>query len=196
MIGSIVLTVLGIMILLGIGHNAVKDFGVPSLVLILLIAAVVGLNFIPPFTFGEVTFSAGTLLLPLVALFFLVFKGTLKNRLICFLITLGLAAALYGAVRLAARFGAEEWSYVNLYYGLIAGALSFAFTRNTKYGFIAGVLSVVAASLLVSRNLDLYYTPAVLSGSMAAVLYGSVSALMPKRPSRIAYHFETGRMLD
>lgn len=196
MIGSIVLTVLGIMILLGIGHKAVKDFGVPSLVLILLIAAVVGLNFIPPFTFGEVTFSVGTLLLPLVALFFLIFKGTLKNRLICFLITLGLTAALYGAVRLAGYFGAEEWSYVNLYHGLSVGVLAFACTRNTKYGFIAGTLSVIAASLIFSRNFDLFYTPAVLAGSMAAVLYGAVSALMPKRPNRIAYHFETGRMLD
>ena len=196
MIGSIVLTVLGIMILLGIGHNAVKDFGVPSLVLILLIAAVVGLNFIPPFTFGEVTFSIGTLLLPLVALFFLIFKGTLKNRLICFLITLGLTAALYGAVRLAGYFGAEEWSYVNLYHGLIVGVLAFACTRNTKYGFIAGTLSVIVASLIFSRNFDLFYTPAVLAGSMAAVLYGATSAIMPKRPSRLAYHFETGRMLD
>ncbi len=196
MIGSIVLTILGIMILLGIGHNAVKDFGVPSLVLILLIAAVVGLNFIPPFTFGDVTFSVGTLLLPLVALFFLIFKGTLKNRLICFLITLGLTAALYGSIRLAAFFGAEEWSSVNLYHGLIVGVLAFAFTRNTKYGFIAGTLSIIAASLIFSRNFDLYYTPAVLAGSMAAVLYATVSALMPKRPSRLAYHFETGRMLD
>ncbi|MBO4540224.1 MAG: hypothetical protein J5781_08075 [Clostridia bacterium] len=196
MIGSIVLTVLGIMILLGIGHSAVKDFGVPSLALILLAAAIVGLNFIPPFTFGEVTFSIGTLLLVATALFFLIFGGTLKNRLICLLITVALTGLLYGSVRLAGYFGAEAWSSVNLYHGLIIGALAFALTRNTKYGFIAGVLSVAATSLVFSRNFDLFYTPAILAGSVAAVLYATVSALMPKRPSRFAYYFETGRMLD
>lgn len=196
MIGSIVLTVLGIMVLLGIGNSAAKDFGVPSLALILLIAAIVGLNFIPPFTFGEVTFSIGTLLLAAAALFFLIFKGTLKNRIVCLLITIALTALLYGAIRLAEYFDAEEWSSVNLYHGLIVGALAFALTRNTKYGFIAGALSVAAASLVFSRNFDLFYTPAVLAGSMAAVLYATVSALMPRRPSRMAYYFETGRMLD
>ena len=196
MIGSIVLTVLGIMILLGIGHSAVKDFGVPSLALILLVAAIVGLNFIPPFTFGEVSFSVGTLLLVSSALFFLIFRGTLKNRLVCLLITVALTGLLYGAVRLAGYFGAEAWSTVNLYHGLIIGALAFAFTRNTKYGFIAGVLSVAATSLIFSRNFDLFYTPAILAGSVAAVLYATVSALMPRRPSRLAYYFETGRMLD
>ena len=196
MIGSIVLTVLGIMILLGIGHSAVKDFGVPSLALILLVAAIVGLNFIPPFTFEEVSFSVGTLLLIASALFFLIFKGTLKNRITCLLITIVLTGLLYGAVRIADYFGRDGWNEVNLYHGLIVGALAFALTRNTKYGFIAGVLSVAAASLIFSRDFDLLYTPAVLAGSVAAVLYATVSALMPRRPSRMAYYFETGRMLD
>ena len=47
MIGSIILVVLGVMALIGIGSNAVKDFGVPVLALVLVFAAIVGLNFIP-----------------------------------------------------------------------------------------------------------------------------------------------------
>lgn len=196
MIGSIVLTVLGVMALIGIGHSAVKDFGVHALVLVLFIAAIVGLNFIPPFTFGEVSFSIGTLVLLAAALFFWIYGGTLKNRLLCLLITVSLAAALYGAIRLSAYSGSEMWGKINIYYGLIVGALSFILTRNAKYGFIAGVLSVAVVSLILERNFDLLYTPAVLAGSASCVLYATVNALLPRRPGRLAYYFETGRMLD
>ena len=196
MIGSIVLTVLGIMALIGIGHSAVKDFGLPSLFLVLLIAAVVGLNFIPPFTFGEVSFSIGTLVLIASTLFFWIFKGTLKNRLLCLLITIGLSAALYGVIRLCGYYGVQNWAKINIYYGLIVGFFAFLFTRNAKYGFISGVLSVTVVSLILDRNFDLLYTPAILAGSLACVLYATVNALLPRRPSRMAYYFETGRMLD
>ena len=196
MIGSVILIVLGSLIILGVGREATRDFGLPALFLILLIAAIVGLNFLPPFTVGEVTFSLGTLLLLASSLFFLLVKGTLKNRLICLLLTIVLAALLYGSIRLFDYFGIPVMNEINIYYGLAAGFIAFLFTRNTKYGFIAGVLSVALSSLLLSRNFDLFYTPAVLAGSLAATLYATASALLPKRPNRMAYYFETGRMLD
>ncbi len=196
MIGSIVLTVLGLLVLLGVGHPATKDFSLPSLALVLVIAAIVGLNFIPPVTVGEFSFSFGTLLLVLSALFFWFFKGRLKNKLVCLLIIVSLSSALYAAVRICRYFSVPLWSDVNLYYGLIVGFFSFLATRNAKYGFIAGVLSVTVVSLITSKNIDLLYTPAVLAGTLAATLYASVNALMPRRPSKVAYYFETGRMLD
>ena len=111
-----------------------------------------------------------------------------------------LAGALYGATRLAAFYGSELWSSVNIYYALMVGFIAFLITRNAKYGFIAGVLSVMAATLLTQIggpvSLDAAYTPAVIAGGLGVVLYSLVAGLMPHRPSKMSYYFETGRMSD
>ncbi len=196
MIGSIVLIVLGLMLLIGIGQSSARDFGLPSIVLVLLIGAVVGLNFIPPFTFGQVSFSVGTLLFLASALFFWVYGKNIRNKIICLLITIVASALLYGSIRLADYFGSELWSQMNLYYGLMVGVITFLLTRNAKYGFVSGVISVAVVTLILSRNFDLIYTPAVLAGTVPAVLYSSIGVIIPKRPTRLSYYFETGRMLD
>ncbi len=200
MIGSVILVILGVMALIGIGNNAVKDFGVPVIALVLVFAAIVGLNFLPVVTWGNFSFSLGAALLFVVTFALWLFRGSVKNRIVCLLVAIVLAGALYGATRLAAFYGSELWSSVNIYYALMVGFIAFLITRNAKYGFIAGVLSVMAATLLTQIggpvSLDAAYTPAVIAGGLGVVLYSLVAGLMPHKPSKMSYYFETGRMSD
>lgn len=200
MIGSIILVILGVMALIGIGSIAVKDFDVPALALVLVFAAVVGLNFVPVMNIGNFYFSLGTALFFIMTVLLWMFKGKIGNRLICLLITVILAGLLYGATRLSLYFGNTFWGNVNVFYALIVGFLAFVFTRNAKYGFIAGVLSVMTATLLtqIGGRIDLNaaYSWSIVAGSLAVVLYALVAKLMPSRPNKMSYYFETGRMLD
>ncbi len=200
MVGSIILVILGVMALIGIGNSAVKDFGVPVIALVLVFAAIVGLNFIPVITWGNFSFSLGTALLFVVAFSLWLFRGSIKNRIACLLITIVLSGVLYGATRLAAYYGSELWSSVNYYYALMIGFIAFIATRNAKYGFIASVLSIFTATLLTQIGqpvvLDAAYSQAVVAGGLSVVTFCLVSAFMPKRPSKLSYYFETGRMLD
>lgn len=199
MIGSILLVVLGVLALLGIGNNAVRDFSVPVIALVLVFAAVVGLNFLPVVTWGGFSFSLGTALFFVATFALWLFRGSLKNRIVCLLIAIVLGGALYGATRLSAYYGAELWSSVNIYYGLMVGFIAFIATRNAKYGFVSSALAVMAATLLTQIgspvvSLDLAYTPAIIAAALSVVLYSLVSALMPKRPSKMSYYFESARM--
>ena len=200
MIGSIILVVLGVMALIGIGSNAVKDFGVPVLALVLVFAAIVGLNFIPQMNINYFYFSLGSALLFVVTFFLWLFRGTVKNRVLCLLLTIMLAGVLYGATRLADYFGSELWGSVNVYYALMIGVISFVVTRNAKYGFIASVLSIMTATLLTQIGgniiLDEAYSWSIVAGGTSIVLYSLVASLMPAKPNKMSYYFETGRMID
>ncbi len=200
MIGSIILVIIGVMALLGIGQKSVKDFGVPAMALVLVFAAIVGLNFIPAITWGNFTFSLGTALLFITTFSLWMFRGSWKNRISCLLITIVLAGALYGATRLAAFYNSALWSRVNVYYALMIGFIAFLLTRNAKYGFIAGVLSVMAATLLTQIGepivLDEAYSWSIVAGTLSIVMFQLVSAMMPARPNKMSYYFETGRMTD
>lgn len=200
MIGSVILVILGVMALIGIGNNAVKDFGVPVIALVLVFAAIVGLNFLPVVTWGNFSFSLGTALLFIVTFALWLFRGSMKNRIVCLLLTIVLGGVLYGATRLSAYFGSTLWSTVNVYYALMIGFIAFLVTRNAKYGFIASVLSVMAATLLTQIggpvSLNPAYTPAVIAGGLSVVMYSLTAALMPRKPSKMSYYFETGRMTD
>ncbi|NCA68065.1 MAG: hypothetical protein EOM87_08385 [Clostridia bacterium] len=199
-ISSVILVVLGVMALIGIGSNALRDFNIPVLGLVLIFATIIGLNFVPTLSIGNFYFSLGSALLFVMTFFLWLLKGKISNRLLCLLITIVLAGLLYGATRLSAYFNSTLWSTVNVYYALMIGLLAFIFTRNAKYGFIASVLSIMTATLLTQIggpiNLDNAYSTAVIGGSTAVVLFSLVAKMMPSRPNRVSYYFETGRMLD
>lgn len=201
MIGSIILIVLGVMALIGIGSTAIRDFGVPTIALVLVFGAIVGLNFIPQTNINNAFyFSFGTALLVVMTFFLWLLKGSIKNRALCLLISIVLAGVLYGATRLANYFNSDLWSRVNVYYALMIGFFAFIVTRNAKYAFIASVLSVTVATLLTQIgspiNLDEVYTPSIIASGVAVVLYSMVSALMPSRPSKMTYYYEMGRLED
>lgn len=199
-IGSVILVVMGVMALIGIGSNALKDFNIPVLGLVLIFATIVGLNFLPAVNIGAFYFSLGTGLLFVLTFFLWLLKGKMGNRLLCLLITIVLAGLLYGATRLSAYFNNTFWSSVNIYYALMIGLLAFVFTRNAKYGFIASILSIFIASQLTQiggpMNLDTAYSVSLIGAGTAVVLYSVVARMMPSRPSKVSYYFEMGRMLD
>ena len=200
MIGSVILVVLGVMALVGIGNNAVRDFDVPVIALVLAFAAIVGLNFLPVMTFGNFTFSFGTALLFITTFALWLFKGRMKNKIISLIITIVLAGLVYGATRLADYFNSDLWANMNVYYALIVGLLAFIATRNAKYGFITSVLAIMTTTLLtqIGGHIDLNeaYSWSIVGGTLAIVLYSLIAKLMPSRPNRMSYYFETSRMLD
>lgn len=199
-IGSIILIILGVFALIGIGTKAIHDFNVPVLGLVLTLAAIVGLNFITPFEFNNFIFSIGSGILFISVFALLLFRGNLNNKLLCLITILILSSITYGATRLAYAFSNNLWSSVNYYYAIIIGFLSFLSTRNAKYGFIASVLSIMTATLLtqIGHTVDLNapYSPSIIAGTISLIMYSTVTALMPKRPSRLAYYYEMGRMKD
>ena len=200
MIGSIILIILGVMALIGIGNRTIKDFDLPVVALVPVAAAIVGLNFLPAAELGGFSFSFGTILLFITVIALWIFKGTIKNRLLSLLITVVLSGVLYGATRLAAYYGNELWSGINYYYALMIGLIAFVATRNGKYGFIASTLTIMVVSLLVQIgrdvSLDYAYSTAIVAGATSIVLYQVVTRLMPKRPNKMSYYYEMGRMLD
>lgn len=200
MVGSIILVVLGVLILIGLGNQALKDFNIPTIAAVILIALIVGLNFIPPITTRFLTFSVGSMLLYAVCAIMFFVKGKWSNRLLTLLITLMLAGLLYGSTRLALLFGNTYWGGVNVFYALIVGTLAMVFTRNAKYGFIASILAILIASILTQIggvvNLDFGYSWAIVAASTSVVMLTLVLKLMPSRPSKMSYYFEAGRMLD
>ena len=199
-IGSVILIILGVMALIGIGYNAIRDFDVPAMGLVLAFAAVVGLNFLPTMNVGNFYFGIGTALFFIATFALWLFRGKMRNKVLSLIITIVLAGTVYGATRLSAYFGSELWANMNVYYALIIGLLSFIVTRNAKYGFIVSVLSVMTVTLLTqiggTINLDYAYTDSIIAGTVAIVLYSLVAKLMPSRPSKMSYYFETSRMLD
>ena len=198
--GTIILLILSLMALIGIGNSVVKDFKLPSVVLSVLFALAGGLNFIPQIRLGNFYFSIGTAVLYLTALFIWIFKGKIKNRLICLLVTIVLSGVLYGATRIGAFYNYALWKSVNIYYALAVGIIAFALTRNAKYGFTSSVIAIGTAGLLTMIgsviNLDATFTPAVIAGTAAMVFYAVVAKIMPSRPNKATYYFETGRMTD
>lgn len=199
-IGSIILIVLGVMALIGLGSNAIRDFDIPVLGLVLALGAIVGLNFVTPFRMGNFVFSLGAGLLFTMTFFLWLFKGRWSTKLLCLLVIAVLAGLTYGATRLSLYFGNMMWGRVNYYYALIVGFLAFIATRNAKYGFIAGVLSIMVATLLTqiggTVSLNAAYSTSIVAGGFAVVLYSFAARLMPSRPSKLAYYFEVGRMKD
>lgn len=186
--------------LIGIGNSAVKDFGLPSVVLAVLLALIGGLNFLPQLKIGEFYFSIGTAVMYLSAVLIWIFKGKIKNRLGCLLSSIILAGSLYGAFKIGGYYGSALWNGINSYYALIIGVLAFLFTRNAKYGYISAITATMTATLINMAggiiDLDVSFTPAVIAGSVAIILYVVVAKLMPARPNKATYYFEAGRMTD
>lgn len=200
MVGSIILVVLGIMVLIGLGTQALKDFNIPSIAAVILLALIVGLNFIPAVQTRFVVFSIGSILLYALCAFWFFVRGKWSNRLLTLLITLILAGLVYGSTRLSLLFGNNFWGGVNVFYALIVGFLAMIFTRNAKYAFMSSALSILIASLLTqiggAMDINAPYSWSIVAGATSVILLGTATRLMPSRPNKMSYYFESGRMLD
>ena len=69
MVGSIILVILGVLVLIGLGNQALKDFNIPTIAAVILLALIVGLNFIPTVETNFLVFSIGSMLLYVYAQF-------------------------------------------------------------------------------------------------------------------------------
>jgi len=45
-------------------------------------------------------------------------------------------------------------------------------------------------------NINEAYSTAIVASAFSIVMFSTVTALMPKKPSRMAYYYEMGRMKD
>lgn len=200
MIGSIILVILGVFVLIGAGNQALKDFNIPSIAAVALLALIIGLNFIPTVDIGFITFNVGTLLLYALCLLMFIMRGKASNQFMSFLITLILAGLIYGSTRIALLFDNSFWGRVNVFYALIVGVLAMVFTRNAKYSFISSITAILIASLLTQigtkLSLNASYDWSIVAASTAVVLFSIVTRMVPSKPNRMSYYFEAGRMLD
>ncbi len=202
LIGFIILGAIALLGVLGLGKRVKQDFMVNEWVFFAFVALIIGLNFIPTIVWGGFSFRIGTMLLLLLALFMHFIGGKGVNRVFTLMLTIILTGITYGATRLTYMFAPQSmFSDVNWAYALIVGLLAFLFTRNARYGFISGVVSMFAAHVLASIgeqgiSLEPAFNSAVIAGGFALVLFAVVSACIPKTPSRMSYYFEAGRLED
>lgn len=201
LVGFIILGVLALLAVLGLGKKVLKDFGVNEWIWFAFCALVIGLNFVPLITWGWFSFRIGTAILFLAAFALHFIGGRGLNRVIALILTLIFTGITYGVTRIAAMFGANFWSNVNWVYALIVGLLAFVITRNAKYSFICGVVSMFFASALAAigtngYSMEVAFNPAVIAGATGMVLYGLAVMLLPKKPNKLSYYFEVARLDD
>ncbi len=201
-VGFSVLGALALLTLVGVFKDARKDFRINEWILAGFAALVIGLNFIPTIVWGGFSFRIGTMILLVGALGLHLVGGKGVNKIFALLLTVILTGITYGVTRIAYMFSGETmWSDVNWVYALVVGLVAFLFTRNAKYGFISGVVSMFGAHVLASIggdgiSLEPAFSPSIIAGGFAMVLYVLVKIFVPKRPSKAAYYFEAGRLED
>lgn len=199
--GFIILGVLALLSLFGFGKYALKDFKVNTWVVIGFTALVIGLNFIPAIRWGAFSFRVGSAVLVVTAFMLHLVMGTMANKMITLVTTLILTAVTYGVTRLAAMFDGGMWANVNWVYAIIVGVIAMLVLRNAKYAFISSVVSMFAAGLLAQIGnpvgyLEAGFNAACIAGGTALVLFTVVKAMIPARPSKLSYYFESGRLSD
>ena len=200
MVGSIILVVLGIFILIGLGNQALKDFNIPSIAAVILLALIVGLNFIPPITTAFVTFRIGSLLLYLLCAMMFFVKGKWSNRLLTLLITLILAGLVYGSTRLAfavrQRFLGTGECVLRVNSRLPCHAV---YEERKVFLYLKRAGHIDSIAFNADRRSNGFGRSFQLGGGSGQHGGGNAYAcyqINAFRPNRMSYYFEAGRMLD
>ncbi|MDD3946824.1 MAG: hypothetical protein PHI19_03190 [Clostridia bacterium] len=198
MIAMITLGVIGILVLVGLGRNTLKDFHINAIFFVLMIAAVIGLNFIPTLSIGAFSFRIGSLLLYLFAFVMFWFFGRFTSQITAFGIALILGGLAFAATRLALLGGGGFFATTNWVYALIIGTLSFLLTQNGKFSFVVSVIAMMLFNGLVqigtgAYNLHFGFDWTVIALLTSVAMFEVFSRVM-RKPSKLAYYFETSRM--
>lgn len=198
MIAMITLGALGLLILVGLGRNMLKDFHINAIFFVLILAAVIGLNFIPDLYIGAFSFRIGSLLMYLFAFIMFWVFGRFSSQLTAFAIALILGGLAYAATRLAALTGNSFFATSNWVYALIIGTLTFLLTQNGKYSFVVATIAMMLFNGLVqigtgAYNLTYGFDWTVIAVAVSVIMFEVFSRVM-HRPSRLAYYFETSRL--
>jgi len=198
MIAMITLGALGLLVLVGLGRNMLKDFHINAIFFVLILAAVIGLNFIPTLYIGAFSFRIGSMLMYLFAFIMFWVFGRFSSQLTAFAIALILGGLAYAATRLAALTGNTFFATSNWVYALIVGTMTFLLTQNGKYSFVVATEAMMLFNGLLqigtgAYNMNFGFDWTVIAVATSVVMFEVFSRVM-QRPSKLAYYFETSRL--
>lgn len=205
LISVIILGILALMVVVGLGKPVLKDFKANWIVALIFFALVIGLNFIPVIDLGGFNFTVGTAVFYVVMFVALFIGGKFSSEMIAFALSLVFGGLIYGATRLAvlsdnAFFGTTNWVYA-----LIIGIISYAVSRNGKYGVLIASNAMLLANMLVQigEDISLSYNFGwtTLATGIAFTLHAVISLIMSavsrkNKKARIVENFEAGRLED
>lgn len=198
MIAMITLGIIGLLMLVGLGRNTLKDFHINTIIFLVVLALVMGLNFIPLLSIGVFNFRVGSLLLYLFSFIMLWMFGRFASKITAFAIVLILGGLAFAATRLAIISGNSFFATTNWVYAIVIGILSYLFTQNGKYSFTTPLLSMMLFNGLLqigtaAYNMHFGFNWSVIAMFTGIVLFEVFSRVM-RKPSKLAYYFETSRL--
>jgi hypothetical protein len=146
----ILLIVITLLILFGVLERVLDRMALTDRQAIACIAAIFIGGWFPDLSLGMVTINIGGALVPLLVCIYLFFHaGMAKEKLRCLAASALTSAAIYA---ISVFFPADPVTMPfdpMLLYGVSAGAIAWLLGRSRRSAFIAGVLGVILADLLV-----------------------------------------------
>lgn len=198
MIAMITLGVIGLLVLVGLGRNTLKDFHINAIFFLLMLAIIIGMNFIPLLSIGAFSFRVGSVILYLFSFVMLWTFGRFSSKITAFAIALILGGLAYAASRLAVMSGNSFFATTNWVYAIVVGILGYLLTQNGKYSFVTPVLAMMLFNGLLqigtgAYNLHFGFNWTVIAMFTGIVFFEVLSRVM-RKPSKLAYYFETSRL--
>lgn len=198
-IGMILLVVIALLILFGVLQRVLDRMALTDKQALLLVAAMFIGGWLPDISLGMVTLNIGGALIPLGVCVYLFFHaGTGKERVRALVASVLTAAAIYV---IGLFFPADPVTMPfdpMILYGLCGGVIAWLFGRSRRSAFIAGVLGVILADVLVGViNWTRGVNQAVHLGGAGAldavVLSGVTGVMLCELFGEIIERMQTGR---
>ncbi|MDD2648022.1 MAG: DUF1614 domain-containing protein [Eubacteriales bacterium] len=139
-----------VLLLFGVGQRVMDKMRMNDKWALVLIAAIIGLSFVPNIEIGSVSVNIGGALIPLGVCVWLLIKCEGRERLNALIGTVLTAAAIYG---LGALMPSEPEQIVldpNYTYGIAAGIIAYIVSRSRRNSFICAVLGLILTDVFVA----------------------------------------------
>ena len=198
-LGMILLVLITLLILFGVLERVLDRMALTDRQAIACIAAIFIGGWLPDLSLGMVTINIGGALIPLLVCVYLFFHaGMAKEKLRCLAASALTAAAVYA---ISIFFPADPVAMPfdpMILYGVSAGAIAWLLGRSRRSAFIAGVLGVILADVIVGLvNWRNGINQAVHLGSAgafdAAVLSGVSAVLLCELFGEIVERIRSGK---
>lgn len=155
-IGLILAAFIAVITFFRVGDRYIKGFGLPKLVILLMLAALIGCVFIPEYTVANISIGFGVLLPALiisVVFLFVMTRTELKRALLGIIVCLALTIA----IKLLLNNYNSEYSglVISLIVGFACGASAFL-TCKTKTAGVCAVLCGIVLGEITSELLIFY----------------------------------------
>ena len=198
-IGTIVLTVVAVLIFFGALERVLDRMRLTDRAALLLIAAMFVGTLLPNIQLGRVSLGIGGAVIPLGVCVYLLIRASESKEVWRSLIGAVLTgAAVFGLSMLLPDEPEEMFMDPNLLYGLAGGAIAWLLGRSRRGAFICGVTGVILADVATailnwSRGVD---QQLVLGGAGIAdtvVISGVLAVLLAELVGEIAERVARGR---